>query len=401
MTTVSETTSRARGAGSGRRRVLVLLPDAAASRDGAIRTEIASLEADHEIAVLTLRGAGGPGTDGQAAAHAQMLAGIEAFAPEVIHAHGLTTIGTVERLAAATGVPFTLRARPADTAALAPRPWRERVRRLIRRGPPAARSAWLREAAEAMASELCLGALVLPFTRPWLARAGLPQHRLVACFPAIRFADFHDRTPNGDAVMHMGEGGGSKPVPDILRLAAKVPGRSFNHYGAVNAAEALKLSSGLAIVDPVAPEAMPGEYKKHRWLVHTGTADAAVADWPRAIAEAQAAGVGVCLPALRPDLVDYVGEGAGILYETLDELPAILSAPVPEEMRERGFLQARKSDIEIHRHLLTDLWDDGLAGRAPEAGIFFPEAAERSAPVPMTDPAPAAPTSASGVASPA
>jgi hypothetical protein len=76
------------------------------------------------------------------------------------------------------------------------------------------------------------------------------------------------------------------------------------------------------------------------------------------------------MPALRPDLAQYVGEGAGVLYDTIDELPAIVSGPVPEEMRERGFEQARKSDIERHKHLLTNLWDAAQSTRTPEPRVL-------------------------------
>jgi hypothetical protein len=132
------------------------------------------------------------------------------------------------------------------------------------------------------------------------------------------------------------------------------------------------------IAAPLHPEAMAAEYKNHRWLVCTDDVDAPAAGWPVAIAEAQAAGVGICMPALRPDLAHYIGEGAGILYDTIDELPAIVSGPVPDEMRERGFEQARKSDIDGHKHLLTDLWDAALHRRTTdsralaEAGCLVP-----------------------------
>ena len=69
----------------------------------------------------------------------------------------------------------------------------------------------------------------------------------------------------------------------------------------------------------------------------------------------RSAGCDVCMPNLRPDLKDYVGE-AGILYDDLCDLPDILSAPPPQEMREAGFEQCQKSDIRNHLHLLTDLW---------------------------------------------
>ena len=76
-----------------------------------------------------------------------------------------------------------------------------------------------------------------------------------------------------------------------------------------------------------------------------------------AVAEAQAAGVGVCLAAIRPDLRDYVGE-AGHLYKDIREVKDIISLPPSAQLREAGYEQARKSDVNSHIHKLTDLWDE-------------------------------------------
>ncbi len=368
-TSIAQSAPRSVGLKLGKPRVLVLLTEPAAFFEPQILAEIEALEAGHDVAILT-RNSPEPRFD-TPAEFARICAEVAAFRPEVLHAHGLHQLGFVGRLAEAMGLPFTLRAHARDTAPLAPRRFAERMKHLLRREQPPGRTPEFMAGLKAIDSALCLGVLALPFTRPWLERAGLDRAKLIDCLPALRFAAFHDRSPNGDAVMHIGSGGGPKPAADILRLAGKVPGRTFNHYAAANAGEALKLEAGLTIMGPVDPDAMPGEYKKHRWLVYTG--QEGEIDWPLAIAEAQAAGVGVCMPALRADLARYVGEGAGILYGSIDELPAIVSGPLPEEMRERGFVQARKSDIASHLHLLTDLWDDALAGRAPEqAGVAAP-----------------------------
>jgi hypothetical protein len=114
---------------------------------------------------------------------------------------------------------------------------------------------------------------------------------------------------------------------------------------------------------PVELEDMPAEYKKHRWLVYTA-ADGGNVGWPMSIAEAQAAGVGVCMANIRPDLRDYVGP-AGFLYDSLDEALEIISKPFPEEMRNLGFEQAKKSDVFEHRALLFNLWRKAGAGFTP------------------------------------
>jgi hypothetical protein len=109
------------------------------------------------------------------------------------------------------------------------------------------------------------------------------------------------------------------------------------------------------IVPPVQPQDMQAEYKRHEWLVYTASREMNSVGWPMSVAEAQAAGVGVCLPNIRPDLRDYVGE-AGFLYNSIAEVAEYIRQPLSDEMRDRGFEQAKKSDIFEHKKILTDLW---------------------------------------------
>jgi hypothetical protein len=73
---------------------------------------------------------------------------------------------------------------------------------------------------------------------------------------------------------------------------------------------------------------MPAEYKRHEWLVYTACPDLKTVGWPMAVAEAQAAGVGVCMQNIRPDLAEYVGPG-GFLFDTIDEVIDLVSEPFP------------------------------------------------------------------------
>ena len=74
-----------------------------------------------------------------------------------------------------------------------------------------------------------------------------------------------------------------------------------------------------------------------------------------AVAEAQAAGVGVCMQNIRPDIAEYVG-AAGFLFDQIEDAAALLRKPFPEEMRRKGFAHARKSDVREHIYLLENLW---------------------------------------------
>ncbi|MFW5634166.1 MAG: hypothetical protein ACOCYR_04665 [Erythrobacter sp.] len=345
-----------------RPRVLLVTRDRGERGPACIENEVEALKRRHPVA-LCFRSMKRP-----PAAEIDKLADLVCdFGADVLHTHFLSEIPFIARLARKTGRPFTVRTHSSDTTALHPRGWMMWMRNIIQFETPFERTPQFVHVLRAVRSELCLGVLALPCARPWLVRAGLPDSKLVDCYPALQFERFHDRSPNGPAIMNIGLAAPRKPKPDFLKLARTMPGHEFNLYAPQPFARELPANNaapaGFVAIRPRLPvHQMPAEYKKHRWLVYTGDSDIPAIGWPIAIAEAQASGVGVCVPRVRPDLARYVGEGAGVLYDSIDELPGIVAGSVPEEMRARAFEQAARSDIERHLHLLTDLWDNALSG---------------------------------------
>jgi hypothetical protein len=293
-----------------------------------------------------------------------LLRAIEEFRPDVIHTHYLHMVRKIGPLAEKTGIPFTVRTHSFDV--LASRVAQPGVQGLARklartrglaRFVPSARQRAMRFVND----DHCLGVLVFPFVRPLLEQYGARPDKLVDCFPVIDYAAFHDEGPNGDAVMNVGAALPKKQMEDFIKLGSMNPEQTFNLYALGYDAPQLEeanraAGSPINILEPVQPAGMPAEYKKHRWLVYTGSFELGTVGWPMAVAEAQAAGVGVCMPNLRPDVIDYVGAG-GILYDSIEEVSDVIRGPVPADMRAAGFEQAKKSDIASHLHLLTDLWD--------------------------------------------
>jgi hypothetical protein len=205
--------------------------------------------------------------------------------------------------------------------------------------------------------------LAFPFARPRLERAGIRGEKIVDCFPVINFRRFYNTDPNGDAVMNVGAALGKKKMEDFIELGSRVPHMKLNLYALSYKVERLReinraKGNPVNIIPPVELEDMPAEYKKHRWLVYTASKSGRVG-WPMAVAEAQASGVGVCMANIRPDLKDYVGD-AGYLFDSVDDALNIISKPFPEELRQRGFERARKSDVFEHRKLLFGLWKKAL-----------------------------------------
>jgi hypothetical protein len=288
---------------------------------------------------------------------ATIRAHIRSFDPAIIHTHWLGAhLGLVCRLSRNLGVPFTVRAHSFDVL------WRKPVARWYQK------SSRVKDTSKAIArnlkylnSELCLGILTFPFSIDRLLQAGISSEKIIPCWPVVDYQRFHDESGNTPGnVMNGGAALPKKDFPAYLELASKVPNRNFDLYPIGYDADRLgetneRLGSPAAIHDVVPYKEMPGIYKDHEWLVYTAAPQVGTVGWPVAVAEAQASGVGVCMPNLRPDIHDYVGP-AGFVYDSLDEAAEIISQPYPDSMRNAGFEHARRSDIRAHAHLLTDLW---------------------------------------------
>lgn len=269
------------------------------------------------------------------------------FAPDVIHTHWLCGehFDIAVKLATELDRPLTVRAHSFDVL-------------LLEAGngslsPAAIHSDFLR-------SDYCLGILTFPFGVGPLARAGVPESKLIPCRAVVDYERFHDESPNGSGVMNVGACLRKKDFPSYLQLASRVPHHRFSLYPMGPQVGALRdtnrtLGSPVEINEPVRHRQMPAVYKQHEWLIYTADRDLATVGWPVSVAEAQASGVGVCMPNLRPDIKEWVGP-AGFVYDSLDEVVDILQQPYPESMRRAGFEHARRADIREHLPLLTDLW---------------------------------------------
>lgn len=324
------------------------------------QTELRALARHHSVEVVSLRPPDVPSRSDlrvhQIDAVDAVLDQVRRFDPDVIHTHWLgTQLDAVVHVARRLCRPFTVRAHSFDV--LWPRPARRGWRRLV---PAPDVSSEIARHLDVLRSGLCLGVLCFPFARKRLARAGIPEHKLVPAWPVCDYARFHDESPNGRAIYN---GGACLPKKDFgayLQLARSMPTRQWNLYpiGYTYAdLEALneRLGGPARVCPPVPHAEMPALYKRHEWMVYTADPVIGTVGWPVSVAEAQASGVGVCVPNLRPDLAEYVGP-AGFVYDSFDELREILSAPYPETMRRAGFAHARRSDVHESLERLTGLW---------------------------------------------
>lgn len=95
----------------------------------------------------------------------------------------------------------------------------------------------------------------------------------------------------------------------------------------------------------VPPAGMPAVYKEYKAMLVIGRGKFG-RGLSMSIIEAQAAGVAVVAPSLRPDFDRFVLDGGGYLFKDESEIPCIL-ARIPEPgRRDLGFAHAARYDIE-------------------------------------------------------
>lgn len=266
---------------------------------------------------------------------------VQEFQPDIIHGHYLDTIKVLNYASnAGGGVPYTVRTHSFD----------------VIDKPVEYLSSW----AKFINMENCLGILAFPFLRKVLEQAGVLSSKIVDDYPVVDFGRFYDRSPNGDEILNTGACIPKKNMESYVDIAAELPERKFvlypigykrDHILAYNE----KRGAPVEIRDTVEPYKMPGVYKRAEWLIYSANPEVPTVGWPMAIAEAQASGCGVLVNRVRADLEEYVG-GGGYLFEDIDEAKRLLRQPYPEELREIGFEQARKSDIRINIRKLHKMW---------------------------------------------
>lgn len=272
---------------------------------------------------------------------------IEEFRPDVMHAHYFGLALLLDNLSQRHGIPYTLRTHSMDVLS-----------------EPEDK---LKVLCETVSRPACLRVLTFPRFRETLLRHGASSDRLVDCWPVLNFGRFatEGRASGGRRVMCAGPAIRKKRHGDFVDLAARMRGSGFSFELYARGPSLLKtrahnLASGSPVqIAYVDPDQMPAVYREHDWLVYPSDPAVNKVGLPVSIVEAQAAGLGVCwqeLPGRRDEQLEFLG-GAGLLFQSIDEVPALLEAGYPEAMRARGLENARKCDIQGHRHLLTEAWD--------------------------------------------
>ncbi|MFN3231719.1 MAG: hypothetical protein ACE363_06115 [Alphaproteobacteria bacterium] len=263
-----------------------------------------------------------------------------AFAPDVVHSHWIFASDAVMRAARACDVPWTLRTHSFDILERSDDQLAPDIRRCNETD--------------------CAGILAFPFLRERLLRLGLKEEKLIDTPPVVDARRFDDLGPNGPGVIYTSAVRPKKGISEYFALSNLVSERPFTFYPMALPRTQIdtlgdRYDGRVEVRQPVAHSAMLQEWKQHTWLVYPGSLSPTGIGWPISVVEAWAAGVGVCMQRIRPDLEDYIGD-CGLLFDDVAELPDILRSEPDAAMRERAHARAMDFDIRNHMPLLYDAW---------------------------------------------
>lgn len=280
--------------------------------------------------------------------------------PNIIHTHWVYyfNLRIVYKVAKALNIPYTVRSHSSDVLiyyvvkGLKHHSLKKSIKQYIEK----------KRVVRMLNDPICKGVLAFPFAIEPMIDARI-KNKIVPVPPVINFEQFYDRSKNGTDILNVGSGFRKKNFENYLHLGKLMPEITFHLYPIGHDTPKViekneNMDNPITIHTPTPHSQMPSIFKQCTWLVYTAdpTDPSAQVGWPLAALEAMASGTGVCLPNIRPDIKEYIGE-AGIVYSDINELTDIIDKPVPHEMREKGFELAKKYDIKRQIHLLTELWE--------------------------------------------
>lgn len=191
------------------------------------------------------------------------------------------------------------------------------------------------------------GAFCIPALKDAFAEH-LPTAKIFELKPRIFYDRFHNEQPNGDKVLLLGALVNRRqddttfgrvvssiaspvdwyPIPTSGCLWLDIPGRPDN----------------IVFKKYQPPAAMPAVYKQYKAMVMVGSGPYS-RGLSLSILEAQAAGVTVLAPSLRPDFDAFVTQGGGFVFHDESEIMSILQTVPHEARRALGFRHAAAFDM--------------------------------------------------------
>ncbi len=272
-----------------------------------------------------------------------------------MHGHFFETIEIIHTLSAEHRIPYTIRSHSYDVA----------DERFVSR---------LAEYAAMSDSELCLGILAFPYVRERLERAGFSPRKIVDTGPVFWHERFFNPLPREKTgrMLAMGSAWPKKNFEALIDLAPSLTNLEIDIYAAGGLLSELqryneRQEAPVRFVPHVCFQEMPETYRRYDWYIYSGNSDSC--GLPISILEAQASGIGVLHRYTRPDDHAFLN-GGGFIYRELEDVIDIVKDDYPEDMRERGYINARLWDIKRHIGDVASLWHDHLRGGGQRPGLF-------------------------------
>ncbi len=276
---------------------------------------------------------------------------LDQFQPHILHAHYLYLAWLLNQISDRRGIPWTMRTHSFDMLG------KDRAR--------------LNAGIDALKSVHCKGVFVFPEFEQEVLSRGVPRELVHASWPVINIARFYNEAPRKPTrkVMCAGPCIAKKAHTAFIDLAKKMAGSGYEFYLYAKGYSAEKVANyNRSLGNPVSmrfaePETMAEVYREHDWLVYTSDQAMNRVGLPAAVVEAQASGIGVCLqelPGRRQAQLDFLG-GGGFVFESIDEVPGIITQPYPEEMRRKGLEASKRCDVRQHKQTLDRVWAPLLA----------------------------------------
>ena len=276
---------------------------------------------------------------------------LDQFKPHILHAHYLYLAWLLGHVSDRRGIPWTMRTHSFD---------------MLEKNK-AKRHAGI----DALKSPHCKGVFVFPEFEHEVLSRGVPRERVHTAWPVVNVGRFYNEAPREPTrkVMCGGPCIAKKAHTTFIDLAKKMAGAGyqFSLYTKGHIVEEVakyNRSQGSPVsIQFAEPEMMSKVYRDYDWIVYTSDPAINRVGLPASVVEAQASGIGVCLqelPGRRQAQLDFVG-GGGFVFESIDDVPGIITQPYPEEMRRSGLESSKRCDVRRHKQMLDQIWAPLLA----------------------------------------
>ena len=281
----------------------------------------------------------------------ELIAQARQFKPDFIVCWLLPNHHYARLVAETLGIPFILKLHTPDFHTLFParRPIKKRLAchvfndaKLSHYYLISIRSLRRTAASKQFRGAFCIPALKTAFTKFF------PERKIFELTPRIFYSRFHNEETNGERALILGSLVSRREGEFEFNSALSSIKEPLDWYPVPTPGLLLldipNIPSNITIKKFVPNIEMAKVYKNYKALIVIGDSKYS-RGLPLSILEAQAAGVCVIVPSLRPDFDKFVTDGGGYIFNDESEIQGLLDQIPDQSIREKGFQHAKLFDI--------------------------------------------------------